>query len=203
MGLKELLGEELYNKVMEKVGDKHKIAIVSDGNWIPKAKFDDINTEKNSYKSQIDRLNNELNTLKTKAANNVEVTKQIESLQEQIIKKENEIENIRKMNAIELNVLKANPIDIADIMPHINTDIITLENTGRIVGLEEQIKSIKEQKPYLFKDNQPSGTGGSKGAGSKDNKSTEPAGIGKRLAVYKQEQQKTVENVQNAYFKDN
>jgi len=65
MSLKEILGEELYSQVADKLGDK-KIAIVSDGNWIPKNKFDDVNTEKNEYKTQIDNLNQELGKLKEK-----------------------------------------------------------------------------------------------------------------------------------------
>ena len=62
MNLKELLGEELYNQLMEKLGDKHKVAIISDGNWIPKEKFDNLNEEKKQYKTQVDDLNRQLGT---------------------------------------------------------------------------------------------------------------------------------------------
>ena len=37
--LKEILGEELYNQVSQKLGDK-KIDIINNGQWIPKSKFD-------------------------------------------------------------------------------------------------------------------------------------------------------------------
>lgn len=40
---------------------------------------------------------------------------------------------------------------------------LTLEN-GRVAGLEEQIKAIKEENPYLF-GNEPSSTGMAQGAG--------------------------------------
>lgn len=53
--LKEILGKELYERVNEKLGDD-KIAIVSDGNWIPKKKFDEVNKQKNIYKFQLDIL---------------------------------------------------------------------------------------------------------------------------------------------------
>lgn len=52
MNLKELLGEDLYKQVEGKLGDK-KIAVVSDGNWIPKEKFNEVNLEKNELKNQV------------------------------------------------------------------------------------------------------------------------------------------------------
>lgn len=52
MDLKELLGEELYKQVIEKTGDK-KIALVSDGNWIPKEKFNELNENTKDLKKQL------------------------------------------------------------------------------------------------------------------------------------------------------
>ena len=125
MSLKEILGEELYSQVTDKLGDK-KIAIVSDGNWIPKAKFDDVNTEKNNYKTQVDNLNIELGKLKKQLEDNDDASKTIEDLQKEIKDKEEEMVNIRKQNAIKLEVLKANPNDVADILPHLKDENITL-----------------------------------------------------------------------------
>ncbi len=170
MTLKELLGEELYKQVMEKAGDKHKIAIVSDGNWIPKDKFDAMNEEKKEYKGQIDALNKKLGELQTKLKDNEAVTKEIDDLKHQIKDKEAELTKTRKLNAIKLAVFKAGPNDVADILPHLKQDSITLADDGTITGLEEQIKALKESKPYLFKETDPEGTGGSKGGGAKDKK---------------------------------
>lgn len=162
MTLKELLGEELYNQVMEKVGDKHKIAIVSDGNWIPKDKFDAVNNEKNEYKQQVESLNQKLTELDGKLKDNEEAQQTIEALKQQIEDKEQELAQTRKINAIKFEILKANPRDVADILPHIDSDVVKIED-GKVLGLEEQIKALKESKAYLFNDEEPSGTGGSKG----------------------------------------
>ena len=166
MSLKEILGEELYSQVTDKLGDK-KIAIVSDGNWIPKAKFDDVNTEKNEYKTQIDNLNQELGELKEKLKDNDNANETIADLQKQIENKEIELEKTRKSNAIKLEVLKANPNDVADILPHLKDESITIKEDGTIEGLKEQLENLKENKPYLFKQVEPQGTGGSLGAGNK------------------------------------
>lgn len=162
MTLKELLGEELYSQVMEKVGDKHKIAIVSDGNWIPKDKFDAVNNEKNEYKQQVESLNQKLTELNGKLKDNEEAQQTIEALKQQIEDKEQELAQTRKTNAIKFEILKANPRDVADILPHIDSDVVKIED-GKVLGLEEQIKALKESKTYLFNDEEPSGTGGSKG----------------------------------------
>ena len=166
MDLKELLGEELYNQVIEKTGDK-KLAIVSDGQWIPKAKFDDVNTEKNEYKAQVDTLNQQLGELQGKLKDNDGATATIEDLKQQIADKEKEMEAVRKSNAIKLEVLKANPNDVADILPHLKDESITLADDGTITGLKEQIEGLKEAKPYLFKEQDPDGTGGSLGGGTR------------------------------------
>lgn len=160
--LKELLGEELFEQVQEKLGEKHKIDIVNDGRWIPKSKFDDVNIEKNEYKGQIDNLNKELGELKKKVKDDGEVTKKIGELEKEIEDKEKEMEKIRKTNAIKFEVLKANPKDVKDILPHIDDEVVKIED-GEIVGLKEQIEKLKEEKAYLFKEEAPTGTGGSKG----------------------------------------
>src|SRR5690625_3368996 len=63
MDLKELLGEELYNQVIEKAGD-NKLAIVSDGNWFPKDKFDTVNNDNKELKRQLEERDTQLEELK-------------------------------------------------------------------------------------------------------------------------------------------
>ncbi len=56
--LKEILGEELYNQVSQKLGDK-KLGIINDGSWIPKEKFDKVINEKNNLKKQLEEIDTE------------------------------------------------------------------------------------------------------------------------------------------------
>jgi prefoldin subunit 5 len=171
MSLKEILGEELYSQVTDKLGDK-KIAIVSDGNWIPKAKFDDVNEEKKQYKEQVDNLNKELGKLQKQLEDNQGATETIENLKKQIKDKEEEMIKIRKQNTIKFEVLKYNPNDVADILPHLKDESITITEDGTITGLKEQLENLKENKPYLFKQVEPQGTGGSIGGGEKKKQPT-------------------------------
>lgn len=170
MRLEELLGADLYKQVMEKLGDKHKVAVVSDGAWFPKEKFDAVNEEKKQYKGQVDDLSKQLTTLQGKLKDNEGATATIEQLKTQIADKEKELAATRKQNAIKLKALEAGPNDVSDILPHIKQDAVVVGEDGTITGLEEQIKTLRESKPYLFREQAADGTGGSKGAGAKGSK---------------------------------
>lgn len=199
--LQEVLGEELYTQVTGKLGNS-KIAIVSDGNWIPKAKFDDVNVEKNDYKGQVDKLNIELGKLQKQLEDNGDVSQTIKDLQKDIADKEKEMNAIRKSNAIKLEVLKANPNDVADILPHLKDDTITIGEDGTITGLKEQLDVLKESKAYLFKEIEPAGTGGSLGNGGRTySKDKDDKGIGEKLAKMQNEQIENMAKSQELYFK--
>ena len=86
MNLKEKLGEELYSQVVEKLGDT-KI-MIDDGNFIPKSRFDEVNTQKKELKEQVDTLNKNLQEnnkalekFKSGAELSEEYKKQLEEIQ--------------------------------------------------------------------------------------------------------------------------
>lgn len=183
MDLKELLGEELYNQVTAKLGD-HKVAVVSDGNWIPKEKFNGINEEKKQYKTQVDDLNKQLGDLQEKLKGDEEALKTINNLQTQIADKEAEMASIRKNNAMQIDIIRMNPKDVNDILPHLQSDLITLGEDGKIQGLAEQLEKLKEAKGYLFNDETPVGTGGSIGGGEKPKASDKVDSLGGALKAH-------------------
>lgn len=165
MTLEQLLELGLSEEIAKKVIEAHQAAIKD--NYVPLARFNEVNEEKKQYKEQVDNLNKELGKLQKQLEDNQDATKTIEDLQKQIKDKEEEMARIRKQNAIKFEVLKANPHDVADILPHLKDDQIVLSEDGTITGLQEQLEALKESKPYLFKQEEPQGTGGSLGAGSK------------------------------------
>ncbi|SPU09479.1 scaffold protein gp20 [Bacillus licheniformis] len=81
MSLKELLGEDLYTQVMEKAGEQ-KIAVVSDGNWIPKEKFDELNNDKKELKNQLNQRDEQLEDLRKRAKDNEELHNKIKEIQD-------------------------------------------------------------------------------------------------------------------------
>ena len=74
--MKELLGEELYNQVKEKIGDKE--IFVNDGSYIPKKKFDDLNNDKKELQSQLEEVNTKLQSMSSSDAEKIK--KELEDL---------------------------------------------------------------------------------------------------------------------------
>lgn len=150
MGLKELLGEELYNQVKEKVGDS-KIAIVSDGNWIPKDKFDVKINEVKDLQKQIDDRDEELEELKKVDPDELQQT--ISSLQEKYDTQKEEYEEKLQQQAkdfaIDSYLRDQNAKNLKAVKALIDVEAITYKD-GKLIGIDEQVNPLKENEAYLF-----------------------------------------------------
>lgn len=158
MDLKELLGDELYKQVAEKVGE-HKIAVVSDGSYIPKAKFDEKLNEIKEYKNQLKERDQQLEDLGEKAKGHEELTKQIEQLTAQNEQTKQKYEDQLQQQAFDhalssaLNGAKVK--NTKAVRALLDTKKIKL-NGDKLDGLDEQLKALKESDSYLFEeDNAP------------------------------------------------
>lgn len=153
MTLKEFLGEELYNQVMEKVGKDHKIDIVSNGNWFPKAKFDEVNEKVKTLEDQIKERDNQLKELKTKAAGNEELSAKIAELEtaNEATKSEYEVKmaELKKETAIELKLKDEQAKNVKAVKALLSLDKVSIDGDN-LLGLDEQLKTLKESDPYLF-----------------------------------------------------
>lgn len=152
MILKEKLGEELYEQVQEKLGDE-KVAIVSDGSYIPKEKFDDKNQEAKDYKKQLKERDDQLEDLKEKAKDSKELQDEIDNLKQQNEDAKNDYEkqltDTRKRSKLELAIKDAKAHDPSDVIDKLDLETIKLDD-DKLLGFEEQLNNIKESKPYLF-----------------------------------------------------
>ncbi|MDF2884736.1 MAG: hypothetical protein K0R54_5306 [Clostridiaceae bacterium] len=162
--LKQLLGDELYNQVIGKLGDT-KI-IKDDGNFIPKSRFDEVNQQKNNFKTQNDELNTQLEALKKSNKGNEELTKQITELQGKLQDAETKNKDISITSAIKMAAIKANAVD-PDVVSMLidKAKVITNEDGSIKEGLEEQIKNLAQSKTYLFGETVPGGGGGNPAGG--------------------------------------
>ena len=153
MDLKELLGEELYGQVNEKLGDEHKIALVSDGSFIPKEKFNEKNTELKELKNQLKERDEQLEELSGKAKGNEELTNQIESLKEENKKKTEELQNKLDQTTfdflLEKDLMSAKAINPKAVKALL--DLETIKRDGeKLIGLEEQRAKHKESDANQF-----------------------------------------------------
>lgn len=151
MDLKELLGEELYKQVMEKAGDKHKLAVVNDGNWFPKEKFDTVNNDNKELKKQIQSRDDQLEELKKIDADGLK--QRIQDLQKENEDAKTEYEQQLQQQQFDFaldNALRNDKVR----NPKAAKALLDLESIkldgDKLIGYEQQRDSLKETDDYLF-----------------------------------------------------
>ena len=149
--LKELLGEELYSQVTEKLGDKK--VMIDDGNFIPKARFDQVNQAKKELEIQVKERDTQLADLSKSNKDNEQLLTQIKDLQ--ALNKQTTADYESKINqmqfdyALEGALTNAKCRNIKALKALLDIDNVKL-NEGKLEGLEEQLNTLKESDSYLF-----------------------------------------------------
>lgn len=138
--LKEHLTEETFNQVSTELEGKDlKLADLSQGGYVSKAKYDAAITDANSHKDTADKWENNYNTLKGEFDTFKTTTEGEKAASEkQLIKA-----------LAQTDLVKAKARDIEVIMPLIDLEKVTNTETG-LEGLTEQIDALKTSKAYLF-----------------------------------------------------
>ena len=160
--LKELLGEELYSQVTEKLGDK-KI-MVDDGNFIPKSRFDQVNQAKKDLEVQLKDRDTQLADLSKNNKDNENLLNQIKDLQalnkQTTTDYENKINQIQFDYALDGALTNAKSKNTKAIKALLDMNSIKYQE-GKLEGLQEQIEALQKDASYLFDlNNTPSNTGG-------------------------------------------
>lgn len=152
MTLEELISLGLEKEQAEKVLNKY-------GNMIPKNRFDEVNTKYNTanaelkdYKDKYTKLENSFSTYKADNKSD-EMAKTIENLTNVKENLEKNVKELKLENLIDVELLKNGARDTISIRPHLDIAKISEDNDN----LAEQIKTLKENKSYLFVDNNLSG----------------------------------------------
>ena len=172
MKLEELLEEELYNQVKEKIDaananepDKLKhirYADLSEGEYVSKGKYDTAVAEKENLAGQVKTLNTTINDLKKNNADNEALQNTITDLQTKL-----------KDHALKDSLTKQGVLDPDYLIYKAGgLDKFTFDKEGKPVGVEDAVKPYKEDKTmaHLFKQEQPKPPyhpqGGTGGAGT-------------------------------------
>lgn len=145
MDLKELLGEELYNQVIAKVGD-NKIGVVSNGNWIPKDKFNALN-------DQLKTANSTITDLKKSNTDNETLQTKVGEYETKVKDYEKKIQDMQFNYALEGALKGANVRNIKAIKALLNLENVKLDGES-IIGLKDQLEALKKSDSYLFAEEQ-------------------------------------------------
>lgn len=146
----------LENEIIDKVLTLHKEEL--NGNYIPKSRFDEVNNLKKEYETQVNDYSKQIEELKDSGASAKEMKDKMEALQQDFATKEqeyqNKLQNVTVNSALKLALNgKVHDVDIVSNL--INRENLEIDENGNITkGLEDQIKPLQENKPFLFKQEQ-------------------------------------------------
>lgn len=164
MKLEELLGDELYKQVQEKIDavnaketDKLKhvrYADLSEGEYVPKGKYDAVVAEKGNLEGQIATLNTTISTLKKNNGENEELQNTIATLQTDLKNQQKKNEEITKTYALKEKLSKEGVLDPDYLIYKAGgLDKFTFDKENNPVGVDDMVKPYKEDESmaHLFK----------------------------------------------------
>lgn len=163
MTKEQLIEMGLTEEQADKILAAHKDVLAG---FIPKARFDEINETKNELEQQIKERDRQLKELQEKAKGNEELEKTIKDLQEanRATKEQYEakIKDLKIDAAIREKLTDAKYPDL--LIAKFDRKKITAAEDGTILGIDDQLVTIKEQYKDLFrpdvKGREPNNTGG-------------------------------------------
>lgn len=163
--LKQHISEELYRQLEEalKGNDKVKLGNLADGSYVSKRKYDDEAQKVADLTTQLADRDKQLEGLGKATADNEELQKQIKALQDANAASDKEWQAKIDKQAFDFALTAElkdtyHARDVLSVIPHLNTEAITLKD-GKFIGLDEQMKDVIASKGFLFGDDTAAGTG--------------------------------------------
>ena len=127
--------------------------------YVVKDTYDQTEQQRKQLETSGNDYNTQLEALKTSAGDNAALTQQIADFQEQIKQKDlehqKEITDLKLTNAIKM-AISASAQDSDLVAGLVDRTKLILGDDGKVTGLDEQVKTLKESKPFLFKAEQKS-----------------------------------------------
>jgi hypothetical protein len=157
MEINEILGDELFNQVKQKLGDKK--LIVNDGTYIPITKFNEINEKNKVLSQQVESFGNTSKEPEKLLETHKDLSGKYQELQTKYQKdlelKNKELENVTKKSAL-LDILGTNKaIYPSLLLKEIDLDYVKIEN-GSLIGFN--VEDLKTKFPSMFQQQKASGT---------------------------------------------
>lgn len=155
IGISEDLAEKAAKASAEELKD-----------MVPRTRMNEVTEENKQLKAAKAQAETDLEELRKTAGDNEALTKQITDLQNAAKAKDAEyaqhLKALRLGNAIRLGITDAQDIDL--VAGLVDQSKLILADDGKLTGLDEQLKAIRESKPFLFK-TQDNNDKGRQGAG--------------------------------------
>lgn len=141
------LGEELAIKAAEESRKELE-------GYVERAKYLELETEKNQLAESNKSLTKNLEEVKKNVGDNEELKKQISDIQEAQKAKDKEyadnIKKIRLDNALDIALMGAGAKNNKAVKALLNLDGAKIGEDGKVVGLDEQLKALKDASDSSF-----------------------------------------------------
>jgi hypothetical protein len=201
--LKEILGES-FSQLPEDLQTKYKDTdLVDSSEYVDKKTHDDLTKTAAQYKKDIKKRDDDLIAVQAKVTDNEALTQEIENLKIENKKNSDDheaaLKQIKFDAALEKKLGDFKPKNLGILKKALEMEKISLDGEN-MLGLDDQIKLLKESDPYLFDEEEKGGTGNIGGASSitdKDDKGQ--LSLGARLAEQRKNADQTTE-AQNKFF---
>lgn len=163
--LKELLSEDVYAKVTEELKDKDvKLVNLKNGGYVDVKKYDDAVSDLNTAREELETTRTQITELQKTENLTDELKANLQKLEDDFKVKEAEYQdkliNNRKQAYIDREVLKSGTIDEVSVKAHLQNFLKEAKyEDDKIVGLDEELSKLQEEKAYLWEKPKATGTG--------------------------------------------
>lgn len=138
------LTEEQAKKVMDSL----------DGNFVTKARFNEINEENKTLKKSVSDRDKQLEDLKKSSGDNAALQQQISDLQKQNADQQKahdeELAKLKLDNAVEIALSGAKARNGKAVKAMLDMSKVKLGEDGKLSGFDEQIEALKKSDAYMF-----------------------------------------------------
>lgn len=160
--LKEILGDELFKQVSEKLkaynenpDNKDKqinIANITDGGYIPKQQFDSVTAENQTNTQKLTEANALIEQLKKSAKGDEALQTKISEYQTKVAQLETELAQAKINAAVKVGLMSANAVDVDYLTYKLGEkgEKLELDEQGNIKGWNDKISALKTQFPTMF-----------------------------------------------------
>lgn len=156
--LKERLGKLGYDVLLN-----HK----EKAEFVPSSRLSDIAGQRDGFKSKVEELNTQLESLKASSKGNEELQGKLQEMMDKNNLLLSDLEKTKINTEIMLSAKDA--INAKDILVFVDFSNIKANSKGEILGVESEINRLKAEKPYLFHDvNKTKNKGGMENGSRKD-----------------------------------
>lgn len=176
MTMESLIAEGFTKEQAKVILDAHKAAIT--GAYVPKSRFDDVNTELTTAKGTIKERDAQITSLKTFEGTAQQLQQRVTELETAnstaAAEANKALAKERKTNALKLKLVgQTHDTDL--VLNLVDIEKVTLQEDGSLIGFDDQIAALKQSKGFLFLsgDGKPAGSDGKPAGTGADGK---PAG---------------------------